>query len=249
MTRLGIVLVFLLAGILTRAQEIPRGTVIPVALGATLDSTKSRPEQPIRARVMQDVPLPDGARIPAGSQVLGQVVEVEPAGAGPAGLAIRFDRLSIKKREVPLTAGLRALASDLEVWSAQLPEHAPIRGETPSNWTTVQVGDDVVYRGGGAVMHGSVEVGVPADGGVLGKLRPSPGSACPPDETQRPQALWVFSTDVCGVYGFDHMALEHGGWTPPLGIIRLQSNRRIQIPQGSGLLLVVLGDAQPGSHP
>lgn len=243
MTRFRMVVVLLVAGALAHAQGIPPGTALPVMLSSTLDSAKSKPGQQINARIMQDVPLSSGGHISAGSRVIGRVVEVDHNGPTPRPeLAIKFERLRTKQQDIPLTVSLRAIASMLDVRDAQLPEHGPFRGDNPYNWTTVQIGDDVVYRGGGPVMHAGEVVGVPVYGGVLAEIRSSPGSECPPDETHRKQALWVFSSDVCGAYGFDDLVVKHGGWTAPLGLIRLQSSKRVRVSSGSGLLLMVLDE-------
>ena len=62
------------------AQEaIPTGTVLPAQLKSSLDSRKSKPGQVITARLMQDVPLPAGGKIPAGAKVTGHISDVVPA--------------------------------------------------------------------------------------------------------------------------------------------------------------------------
>ena len=89
-------------------------------------------------------------------------------------------------------------------------------------------------------------VGKPVTGttGVLVKMAANPGSPCEGDidEHQGPQALWVFSSDACGVYGLDDMMIAHAGRTKPIGIIELGSkNGQVRVPGGSGMLLRVLG--------
>jgi hypothetical protein len=52
------------------------------------------PNQPVSASIMQDVPLPGGAKIRQGSKVLGHVVEVISAKSGsPARISLQFDKL------------------------------------------------------------------------------------------------------------------------------------------------------------
>ena len=123
---------------------------------------------------------------------------------------------------------------------AQLPKHSPARrGESAANWTTVQVGDDVVYRGGGHVMHGEVVVGDPVPDGVLVELVSVPEAGCATGSGQLRLALWVFASSACGAYGFfDDLDIAHAGDANAIGEIVLQSKTDVHIPTGSGMLLI-----------
>jgi hypothetical protein len=223
--------------------SIPPGTVIPVALHGSLSTTKSKPGQVVKARVMQDIPLGEGSKIPAGSYVEGKVISVTPASNGsPAQITFEFDRLVTSKGSVPITTNLRALASTLEVTSAQIPQYDD-RGSSSYVNNTRQIGGDAVYRGGGHVMEGKTVVGEPVnDEGVLGYARPNPEGNCRGaiDGNNRLQALWLFSSDACGVYGYKGVKIEHAGRTSPVGEITLSSDRGdINIRGGSAILVRV----------
>jgi hypothetical protein len=230
------------------AQEsIPVGTVLPLRLESAL-SSKSTPGQPIKARVMQDVPLGQGSKIPAGAKVMGNVVKVTPnsKGAG-AEISFKFDRVVFSHHAVPVTSDLRAMASMAEIDDALVPDMGPDRGTPPSAYTTVQVGgDEVVYRGGGHVMDASEIAGEPAPDGILARVRPNSIEGCrgeldPSQPAQ--QAFWVFSSDVCGVYGLANVKIVNSGRGNPAGQIVLASERgNLSIPGGSGLLLRVIGN-------
>ena len=144
------------------AQTIPDGTVLPVMLSPTLDARHSKPGQKITGRIKQDVPLPGGSSIPRNSTIVGQVVSATPTASGsPSRLAIKFDSVSVKGRQIPITAHLRALASMSEVFEARMPTNAlDDYGTSPSDWNTVQVGGAGVFRGSGQLIgerrgHGS----------------------------------------------------------------------------------------------
>jgi hypothetical protein len=224
-------------------NTIPAGTILPVALNSSLNSRKVKPGQVITARVMQDVPLSPGSTIHAGAKVIGRVIDVKPASGGSgAQVSFRFDTLVVSKRRIPIITNLRALASMMAVEAAQLPESGPDRGTSQNAWTTDQIGGEVVYRGGGPVADGLRSVGEPTYGGVLVHVSAKPGSPCRGEieGNDRLQALWVFSSDACGVYDFADLAIVHAGRIDPVGEITLASDKgEVNIRAGSGMLLRV----------
>jgi hypothetical protein len=229
------------------AQEVlPRGTIIPVRLTTSVSSQKTKPGQEISGRIMQDVPLPDGTKLKEGARVTGQVVDLRPASQTVAArVSLVFDRLVISKKTLSIVTILRALASPGAVESAQIPTSGMGCGDTWESRTTVQIGGDVVYWGGGPVDNSTGPVGEPVTGttGVLVRVTAKPGSPCQGDvgQNQGPQALWVFSSDACGIYGLVNASLDHAGRTQPSGVIQLVSKHGdLKIPSGSGLLLRVI---------
>lgn len=224
-------------------STIPAGTILPVRLNSSLNSRKTKPGQEITARLMQDVPVSSGSTIRAGAKVIGHVVNVKRAnGASGAQMSIRFDTLEVSGRRIPIIAHVRALASMMEVEDAQIPEFGPDRGTPENAWTTDQIGGEVVYRGGGPVANGLRSVGQPTSNGVLVRLSAKPGTKCRGNigDNDRPQALWLFSSDACGTYGFSDLAILHAGRSDPLGEIMLASEHGdLNIRGGSGILLRV----------
>ena len=195
---------------------IPAGTILPVALNSSLNSRKTKPGQMITARVMQDVPLSPASTIHAGAKVIGQVLDVTAANGTAGGrVSFRFDTLVLSKQRIPITTDLRALASMMAVEDAQLPAAGPDRGTSENAWTTVQIGDELVYRGGGPVANGLRSVGKPAANGVLVHVSGDPGTKCrgETEGNDRLQALWVFSSDACGAYDFPDLTIAHAGRT------------------------------------
>jgi hypothetical protein len=223
-------------------QEIPAGTVLPVQLNSTLKAEKAKPGQSISARLMQDVPLPGGRTIRAGAKVIGHVVAVKPSTQGSgAEISLRFDALVINKKRIAILTDLRALASMMEVFEAQIPESGPDRGTSEYNWTTDQIGGEVNYHSDGAITHGSTVVGHSVPDGVLVHVSDHAGAECgATDSNHRLQAFWVFSSDACGLYGYPDVSLAHAGGTQPVGEITLSSDKRdLKIQAGSGMLLRV----------
>lgn len=243
-----VIVTFWFCGSILAQQALPAGTVLPLALNTSLDTSKVRTGQPIKATVMQDVKT-GSLQIPARSKVIGSVVEASPARAGHSQLVIRFDTLSIGKRRIALTTDLRAMASMMEVHDAQLPASGPDRGTSDNAWTTTQVGGEVVYRGGGSLSNGLLTVGRPAPNGVLAQTRAPLRSKCRAEagDNGHEQSLWVFSSDACGLYGMPEISLTHSGRTEPIGQIVLTSaHGNVNLRSGSGLLLRVIS-SQPGN--
>jgi hypothetical protein len=223
--------------------SIPAGTVIPVALHGSLSTKKSQAGQVVKARVMQDMPLGEGSKVRAGAYVQGKVISVTPAVNGRgASITFEFTQLVTSRGAAPITTNLRALASIVEVNSARIPQYDD-RGSSSYVNTTWQIGGETVYRGGGHVMDGKTIVGEPVEEeGVLGRVRASSDGTCrgAVEGENRVQALWLFSSDACGVYGYRRVKIEQAGRTSPLGEITLKAERGdINIRGGSGMLLRV----------
>jgi hypothetical protein len=235
MKNIWLLLIILLAPLVSAQNPIPPGAVLPLRLDTGLNAARIKPGKVIRATVMQSIPE---TTIHKGAHVLGHVVSVTPTR-----LELRFDTLQTKQSRIPLTTNLRALASALEVDQAQMPENGGDRG-LPSvlDQTTRQIGGEQVYRGGGHVARGITTVGEPTADGALGRLNANPPCRGAIAGNDRPQALWLFSTDACGLYGFDDLTVEHFGRTDPVGTIVLASKTgKMNIRTGSGLLLRVQG--------
>jgi hypothetical protein len=224
-------------------QSVPPGTILPVRLNTSLSSSKTKPGAQINARVMQSVPLPDGGVIHEGAKLVGQVIRVSgPVADRGAEIAFQFDTIKIPRSSIPLTADLRAMASFMELQDAQDPSMGADRGTMPAAYTTVQVGGDVVYRGGGPVMHGGEVVGEPVPGGVLVRLRENAEAGChgAEDGSDRPQALWLFASDACGAYGLSLLIIAHKGRSEPVGVIVVTAREgELRVPSGTGMLLRV----------
>jgi hypothetical protein len=241
----GIVFMAILLAVATESfgqNAIPPGTILPLQLNTSLHSRKSKSGQVVTARVMQDVPLPSGGRIRAGSKAIGRVLDVSEARNGRgARIYLRFDTLQVSKRRIPVTTNLRALASMMDVEDAQIPKTGPDRGTPEDAWTTVQVGGNVVYRGGGPVANGLEVVGTPTTNGVLVQVASKPGTPCRGSlGGDRLEALWIFSADACGTYGFADLTIAHAGRSDPIGQITLATEKKnINVRAGSGLLLRV----------
>jgi len=248
-----IIFLILLAGpaALLAEDMVPAGTILPVRLNTTINSNKAHPGDVITGRISQDVPLTPGQVIREGSKVTGHVVKIfDSRHQIPAKIAITFDTVVIGGKGIPIRTDLRAIAGYVEVEQAQIPIEGPDKGTPASAWTTAQIGGDIVYRGGGPVANSTGTVGKPVADGVLSAVSAQPGTGCRGEVAgnSASQALWLFSSDACGVYGLSDLAIVHAGRTDPAGEIVLSSRGAdLKVPSGSGLLLRVNGPTTDGS--
>jgi hypothetical protein len=230
-------------------STIPPGTILPVILRSSISPEHASQGQTVRGEIAQDVPLPDGSKIRKGSKIEGQIVDVASAGTGNgAKISIRFDKVHTNGQVIPMKTDLRALAGFMEVREAAEPTMGMGEGDV-YNWaTTTQIGGDSVFGVGGPVAsaHNTNEtVGKSLmSGGVLVEVSPNESGKCRGaiDGDNRPQALWVFSSDACGTYGLSKVSITDHGRTDPIGIFTLDlQSRKTKLQSGDGMLLRVIG--------
>jgi len=218
MKRIPWISLVLLATPLLAQSAIPPGTILPMQLNSSINSRKVKPGRVITARLMQDVPLSPDSTIREGAKMVGHIEEVERSK-----VSVRFDTLIVSKRRIAVTTNLRALASMMAVDAAQVPVSGPDRGTTENDWITERVGGESINV---SLLQAKSKFGMPCRGEVAGN--------------DRPQALWVFSSDACGAYGFSDLTIMHAGRTNPVGRITLSSaHGDVNVRAGSGLLLRV----------
>jgi len=209
----------------------PVGTVLPVLL-VTPINPDVMPGAELHARIMQEVPLPGGGKIPVNSKVTGHVVSISRTE-----VVLQFDSLDVKGTTIPIATSLRAIAGPLEVEDAVTPAAQAERGPSPWEGNTIQIGGEVAYRDADLVADTKVVGKALVGGGALGALRDSP-DGCQGDP--QIQALWVFSTTACGVYGKLGYDIVHAGDKDPIGKIVLRAEKKILVRRGSGLMLRVV---------
>jgi hypothetical protein len=226
-------------------EQIPRGTILPVGLENSIKLQEARKGDAIEARIMQDVPLPDGGKIRTRSKVTGAIDSVERDAAGSGvNLSFHFDKVEFGSKTVRIATGLRAIASYRAVRAAQMPLTGADSG-TPAGWgTTVLIGGDIRFGDGGKVRNRSKQVvGKGVTGGVLVHVRAQPAAGCegPVNGDDHPQALWVFSSDACGVYDLKGVKIVHNGKSEPVGELMLGfAKDDMKLESGTALLLRVV---------
>lgn len=230
--------------------QLPAGTLLPTMLNTTLNSNSDKPGKHISAQIKQDVPLPDRGRIKAGSEITGHIISVSRgAGGAAARIVMAFDTLDAGGRTLHIATELRALASMQAVYEARQPANQSGYDSNVWNWNVRQVGGEVAFGGRQVVLDAAEQVvaSMPSPGVVIGKARPNPERGCTAAvDNALEQALWVFSTDACGVYGFENVKLERPEASQPRDQITLVAPNKVLVRGGSGLLLAVLPEKSAG---
>ena len=214
------------------------GTILPIQLSSTISLAKAAPGQTITARIAQDVPLEHGV-LRRGTRISGHIVAVSLG--NPSRIGFTFDKIEYSKSDsVSVATNLRVLASNLEIHSASTPTTGSDRGTPDIWWNTVQVGGQALY-GSGPLMRGDEILGQWVPGaGAVGKAEANGECRGEVAGITREQALWLFSTDACGVYGYSDLLIENAGRSTPTGQITLSStDPKLKIRVGTGMLLRV----------
>jgi hypothetical protein len=195
-------------------DSVSTGTNIPVVLNHGIDSKRIKAGDPVEARTTQVIHLDSGTDVRMNARLTGRIVSIAPGSEGePAALSLSFDHLVLPEGEqMPVTVTLRAVASPMEAFNAEIPLTGSDEGTSESDWVTPLIGGGVRYGVWGAV-----------DG----------------RDNEDRNAMGVFSSDAQGVYGLDGIAI---GMTSDPSIVSLTaSGQTLKLPKGTALLLQVKG--------
>ncbi len=227
-------------------EALPASTTIPIVFTKAIDANKAHVGDPVSARTSQVVILGKGHIHPAGSQVIGHVVQgsgftydhTPYAKQKPSSLAIHFDSVVDHGEKIPLSVYVRAIADPITTWDATKPKSSDLDPDS----TTTQVGGDLVTPSQSEVISPSEEVvGYQRRSGVYAHLIPASGnspSGCDGSNTE--QSMGVFSASACGLYGFTDTTLTETGRGVNVGTLVLESRRHApKIYANSSALLEV----------
>jgi hypothetical protein len=233
-------------------SSVPAGTILPIRLDTTIAAPGSPVGQRVTGTLMQDVLIGGMPELRRGTKIIGTVSASAQTADGRGEVAIRFDHLQRGNWSTPVKVSLRALAGESEVENAKVPAQGSDRGTPEAAYTTIQIGGEVVYRGGGPVMDNGQVVGKPVAYGIVAPARPDPKGLChgAMAGNSQPQAFWLFSSNACGVYGISRVVISHkgSGTNATAGTIVLTTERgQLKIGSGSGMLLRVTAPETPSS--
>jgi hypothetical protein len=232
----------------TLAAQLPPSTTIPIVFERTIDASKAKTGDMVRAKTMQAVSV-SGVEIAKGAILSGHVVEARPfvfdqthyAVQKASYLSIHFDQIVDKGVTTPLNVSVRALANYREAYEASHPHYLD---ETDSLGTMVLIGGDQYSPIGKELRSSDDEdiVGYIRKEGVFAHPLPSDyhgqsGSfLCNGTDTE--QAMGIFSASACGLYGFSSLSMTENGGDQQPGTFRLESRHyTVKLYAGSAALL------------
>ena len=144
------------------SAALANGSTFNAALNAPVDSKKCKPGDPVTAHTTEAKKSDDGKTVmPKGTKLMGHVTQASARGNGESesALGIVFDKAILKNgEEIPLNAGIQALASGQSAASAAGP-------------------DLDTFGGAGATAAGSGRAGGRSSGGALDGVTSTAGAA------------------------------------------------------------------------
>lgn len=232
------------------AASLPANTTLPVSFVTNLEAGKNKVNDPVRARTLQEVLLPDGTHIPKGTVLVGHVTQSIPlhfdqtpyAVQKPSLLAIHFDRIELRDASLPVNLGVRAIAGSFAVEDASRPFNTT---ELQMTGPMIQVGGDTYWppdnkvhsRSGDIVAYLRKE-GVFARPMVAEANNAVSGLSC--DAVSQEQAVSIFSASACGLYGMTDDVLESNGTDGSGTFVVASSRASVFLLAHSAALLEVL---------
>ena len=118
--------------------SLASGTAFNAALSSPIDSKKCKPGDPVNAHNTEAVKTEGKTVIPKGAKLVGHVTQASARAKGESesSLGIVFDKAILKNgQEIPLNAGIQAIASAQSGVSAAGSEERRVGKECRSRWS------------------------------------------------------------------------------------------------------------------
>jgi hypothetical protein len=185
---------------------------LPVTFTKTISADHAKVGDPIEARTIQRVQLPEGGTIPSGTRVLGHVVSTNGfsydktpyAVQKPSTLSVHFDSIQVNGQAVPLNVTVRAIATPIATMGAETPQASDM---DPLATKTLIGGDQLIpSQAEVRNMDGDVVAYNKRDG-VYAHLIARGGC----DGGNVEVSVAMFSASACGAYGFANTTLVQTG--------------------------------------
>src|SRR6266436_3059140 len=234
------------------------GTAFNAALTSPIDSKKCKPGDPVNAHSTEAVKSEGKTVIPKGSKLVGHVTQASARARGESesSLGIVFDKAILKNgQEIPLNAGIQAIASAESTASAAGPDMGTMGGTGGSAAGSGSTGGRGALGGvtstagaaagtvtntaanvGGAA-GGAVNSGANAGGSITGASKGAAGGL---------NAAGQLTSNSQGVFGLNGLNLSTAASNATQGAVITSAGKNVHLDGGTRMLLV--SQAQAGDQ-
>ena len=238
--------------------SVASGTAFNAALSSPVDSKKCKPGDAVNAHTTEAVKSEGKTVIPKGSKLVGHVTQASARAKGESesALGIVFDKAILKNgQEIPLTAGIQALAAAQSGVSAAGSDMDTMGGMGASGAGSGMAGGRGALGGvssaaGGAVgavtntaanvggvAGGAVNTAANAGGSVAGASKGAVGGL---------NAAGQLTSNSQGVFGLNGLDLSAAASNATQGSVITSAGKNVHLDSGTRMLLV--SQAQAGSQ-
>jgi hypothetical protein len=241
------------------SAALANGSTFNAALNAPVDSKKAKPGDPVTAHTTEPKKCDDGKTVmPKGTKLMGHVTQASARGNGESesALGIVFDKAILKNgQEIPLNAGIQALASGQSAASAAGPDLDGFGGAGATGAGSGRAGGGRSSGGAlggvtstaggaaGAVTNTAANVGGTA-GGALNSTANVAGNATSSANGVAGGAAGGLNTagqlasNSRGVFGLNGLNLNSAAMNSSQGSIITSAGKNVHLDSGTQMLLV-----------
>jgi hypothetical protein len=240
---------------------LANGSTFNAALNAPIDSRKAKPGDPVTAHTTEPAKSDGKTVLPRGTKLLGHVTQASARsnGESDSSLGVVFDKAILKNgQEVPLNAGIQALASGQSAASTAGPDldtfgsgggSAAGSGRASGRSGSALGGVGSTAGGAaGAVTNTAANVGGAA-GGTLNSTVNSTANAAgslngvSSGATGGLNTAGQLTSDSHGVFGLNGLSLNSAAANGTQGSIITSAGKNVHLDSGTQMLLVSQAEA------
>jgi hypothetical protein len=231
---------------------LPAGATFNAQLDSSLDSKKAKPGDTVKAQTTEPCKLNGKTILPEGAHLVGHVTEASARAKGQAGssLGIVFDKAVLKnKEEIPLTAGVQAIAVGDSGTAAGGPELGGMTSAS-GNMGGATGGSGMGSSGqasGGTVASTVHNTTTPVVGAVSGATRSADGVDSP-GAIGGLNAAGRLTGNSHGVFGLEGISLNSAATSNAGESLITSTGKNVHLDSGTKLLLVAQAGGSAGPN-
>ncbi len=235
--------------------SLASGTALNAALNSSIDSKKCKPGDAVNAHTTEAVKSEGKTVIPKGSKLVGHVTQASARAKGESesSLGIVFDKAILKNgQEIPLNAGIQAIASAESAASAAGPDMGGAGGSAAGSGSPGGRGalggvTSTAGAAAGTVTNTAANVGGAA-GGAVNSAANAGGSVAGAANGAASglNAAGQLTSNSKGVFGLNGLNLSTAASNATQGSVITSAGKNVHLDGGTRMLLV--SQAQAGDQ-